>query len=186
KKVPLQTGDAGYSWVKEGDPKPVSKLAFSNGITLGPAKCQAIVVVTRELTKLSVPGMEGALRDVLISGLTQFTDRSLLDPASTAIAATRPASLTAGTTPITSTGNYPVDVQSLLSAFFTGAPNALAPVLVVNAAHASAIRRMNGGGGVGLPVIVSEAALGNTIAIDPAAVFVADAGVEISVSREAS
>ena len=28
-KVPIQTGDAGYVWVAQGAPKPVSKLAFS-------------------------------------------------------------------------------------------------------------------------------------------------------------
>ena len=55
-KVPIQTGDAGYAWVKQGDPKPVSKLAFSNGVMLGPTKATAIVVVTRDLVSLTVPG----------------------------------------------------------------------------------------------------------------------------------
>jgi hypothetical protein len=185
-KAPIQTGDAGYAWVKQGDPKPVSKLAFSDGLTLGPTKCVGIVVVTRELTKLSVPGSEAALRDTLIAGLTNFTDKSFLDPASTAIAETRPGSVTAGTTPISGTGNLAVDVQTLLTAFFAGAPNAIAPVLITNAAHGAAIRSMNAGGGVGLPIIVSAAAVSNVIAMDPNAVFVADDGVAIDISREAS
>ena len=44
---------------------------------------------------------------------------------------------------------------------------------------------MNAGGGIGLPVIVSEAALGNTIAMDPAGIFVADDGVAIAASEQA-
>ena len=185
-KVPLQTGDAGYTWVKQGDPKPVSKFTFGNGVTLAPTKAAAIIVVTRELVQVGVPGSEQALRDTLISGLTAFTDKSFLDPASTAIAETRPGSVTAGTTPVTATASYAADVASLLAAFFTGAPNAIEPVLIANAAHAAAIRSMNSGGGVGVPVIVSEAAGNHTIAMDPSGVFVADAGVDIDISREAS
>ena len=185
-KVPVQSGDAGYQWVAEGAPKPVSKLAFSTGISLGPTKATGIVVVTRELVTLSVPGAEAALRDTLIGGLTSFTDKSFLDPASTAIAGTRPGSVTSPTTPVASTGNYATDVQTLLTQFFAGAPNAIAPVLIANAGHAASLRSMNSGGGLGLDVIVSEAALGNTIAMDPAGVFVADAGVAIDISREAS
>lgn len=185
-KVPIQTGDAGYVWVKQGDPKPVSKLAFSNGVTLGPTKASAIIVVTRELITLTVPNAEQALRDTLIAGLTSFTDKSFLDPASAAIVDTRPASVTNGTTPVAGTGNLAADVQALLAAFFAGNPNAIDPVLICNAANGAAIRSMNGGGGVGLPIVVSGAALGNVIALDAASVFVADAGVEIDTSREAS
>ena len=185
-KVPLETTGSSYSWVSESSPKPVSAMGFSSGITLAPTKCLGIVVVSRELVELTVVGMEAALRDTLIGGLTAFTDKSLLDPASTAIAGTRPASLTAGTTAITSTGNYAADVQTLLTAFFAARPGAQNAVLITNAGHAAAIRSMNAGGGVGLPVLVSEAALGHTIALDPVGVVVADTGIDIDISREAS
>jgi hypothetical protein len=185
-KVPIQTGDAGYAWVAEGVTKAISKLAFSDGVTLGPAKALGIVVVSDELTKLSAPGTEVALRDTLVAGLTSFTDKSFLDPASTAVAGQRPGSVTSGTTPIASTGNYAADVATLLDAFFTARPGAADAVLICNAGHAAKIRSMNAGGGVGLPVIVSAAALGNTIALDPAATFVADTGVAIETSREAA
>ena len=69
-KEPIQTGDAGYGWVAQGAPKPVSKLAFSDGVTLQPTKCVGIVVLSRELIKLAVPGAEQSLRDTLIAGLT--------------------------------------------------------------------------------------------------------------------
>jgi len=184
-KVPIQTGEAGYVWVAQGAPKPVSKLAFSDGVTLQPTKCVGIVVLSRELIKLAVPGADATLRDTLIAGLTSFTDKSFVDPASTAVANTRPGSVTAGTTPIASTSNYATDLQTLLAAFFAGRPQAQAPVLITNAAHAAAIASMNAGGGVGLPVVVSEAALGNTIAMDPAGVITADDGVAIAASEQA-
>jgi hypothetical protein len=184
--IPFQSQDAGYQWVQQGAPKPVSKLAFAPGTILAPLKAAAIIVVTRELTQVSVPGAEVALRDTLIQGLTAFTDRSFLDPASTAIANTRPASVTSGTTPITATASYATDVATLLAAFFAGAPNAIAPVMVANASHASQLRTLNNGAGPGLPIIVSQAALGNTIVLDPNQILVADNGVSIDASSEAS
>lgn len=185
-KIPLEDTSANYSWVAENAPKPISKMAFSSSITLAALKHLGIIVVSRELVELAVAGMESALRDTLVNGLTAFTDKSFLDPASTAVANTRPASVTAGTTPITATASYQTDVASLLTAFFTARPNAQNAVLITNAGHASLIRSWNGGGGVGLPVLVSDAALGNTIAMDPAGVFVADDGVDVDVSDQAS
>lgn len=185
-KVPQEDVGANFFWVAEGAVKPVSKMSFSNNILLPPLKGQGIVVLSRELVELAVKGFPGAMLDTLVAGLTSFVDKSFLDPASTAIAGQRPASVTAGTTPIASTSNYAADVASLLTAFFAGRPNAQEPVLVTSAGHAAQIRSMNGGGGVGLPVLISEAALGNTIALDGSGIFVADNGVEMDVSEQAS
>jgi hypothetical protein len=184
--VPMETTGANYVWVQENSPKPVSAMAFSNAVQLDALKAQAVVVVTAELVKLAAEGFQGALADTLTDGLVAFTDRSFLDPASTAVASTRPASVTAGTTPITATASYPADVQSLLTAFFTARPNAQDAVLIANAGHAAQLRTLNAGGGPGLPVLVSEAALGNTVALDPAGVFLADDGIDIDISSEAS
>jgi hypothetical protein len=185
-KIPLEDTAANYFWVAEGQVKPISQMAFSNNIMLPPLKGQGIVVVSRELVELAMAGFPGALLDTLINGLTAFVDKSFLDPASTAIAGQRPASVTAGTTPVTSTGDYAADVQSLLTAFFTARPNAQDAVLIANAGHAAQLRTLNAGGGPGLPVLVSEAALGNTIAVDAAGVFLADKGVEFDVSEHAT
>jgi hypothetical protein len=184
--VPLEDVGANFYWVAEGQNKPISKMSFSNNITLPPLKGQGIIVLSRELVELAGRGFPGAMFDTLVAGLTSFVDKSFLDPASTAIAGQRPASVTAATTPITATASYATDVQSLLTAFFAGRPNAQEPVLVTSAGHAAAIRSMNAGGGVGVPVIISEAALGNTIALDGAGIFVADNGAEIDQSDQAS
>ena len=77
-------------------------------------------------------------------------------------------------------------MQSLLTAFFAANPNAQSAVLVTSAGHASTIRSWNGGGGVGIDVLISDAALGNTIAINPQGIVVADKGAVIDISRDAS
>ena len=123
-KVPLQTADPGYTWTKQGDPKPVSKFAFSDGVLLHPTKCTAIVVVTKEL--ISTP--DGRGRGACISRCVDLGResvcgmKSFLDPASTAIPDTRPGSVTSGTTAIAATAHYTADLKALLAAFFTARP----------------------------------------------------------------
>ncbi len=185
-KIPVQTSGSTYQWIPENGYKPASAMAFSNGVTLGLLKHAAIPVVTRELVAAARAGFSGALIEALEADLTDYTDRQFLDPLVAAVANKNPASVTNGTTPVASTGVYATDLQTLLAAFFTGAPNVLAPVLITNAAHAAAIRSMNGGGGVGVDVIISGAAGGITVAMDPSQVFVADKGVTVESSKEAS
>ena len=185
-KVPVETGGANYQWISENAPKPASAMAFANGPTLAPLKHASIVAVSQELIELSVAGMEGALRDTLINGCVAFTDKQFLDPAVAAVAGKNPASVTNGTTPVTATASYQNDVTALLAAFFAANPGAQDAVLITNAGHAAQIRSWNSGGGAGLPVIVSDAALGNTIALNPHGILVADAGCAVDISREAS
>ena len=183
-KVPVQTSGAVYQWVPETGYKPASALAFSTGVTLGLLKHAAIVVVTRELVQAARAGFSGALIEALESDLTAFTDTQFLDPTVAAVAGKNPASVTNGTTPVASTGTYATDVQSLLTAYFAANPRR--PVLITSPAHASAIKSMNGGGGLGVDVIDTEAAGGITVAMDPSGVFVADHGVEVNSSSQAS
>ena len=166
--------------------KPVTNLAFSNGVTLTMTKLGAVPVLTRELQVAAKAGFPAALIDALESDITVATDRAFLDPANVAVPTVNPGSITAPTTPIASTGNYTTDVQTLLTAFYTGRPSAQSAVVVTNLAHANTIATMNSGGGIGVPVLVSEGALGNTIVLDPGGVFLADAGIEIDASTETS
>ena len=98
--VSTQTGDASFAWVAENKTKPISKFAFSN-VRLDPAKVSGIVVLTKELARLSTPGSVPEMQNALAAGLAQFVDSRFLDPAITAIAGERPASITAGLTPVT-------------------------------------------------------------------------------------
>jgi hypothetical protein len=184
----VETQGASYYWVAQGAPKPIGKMAFDQGVTLGPTKIVGIVVVTDELAKLTSPGMEGALRTTLIAGLTEFTDRQFLDPAVGIVPDVHPPSITNGLTPVASTGDLVTDVATLLQTFYTARPSAENAVLIMGGAAAAALTGVSGrpGTAYGLPVLISAAALNNVIVLDPGAVFVADGGVKIEVSKEAS
>jgi len=181
--VPGQTAEANYQWVGENSVKPVSKLAFSAGLTLKPTKANGIIVLTKEFLKLTTPGTAQALQDTLISGLTTFVDKAFLSTAA-AVAGTSPAGILNGTTPVAGTGNLQTDVKSLIAAFFAARPGAQDPVLIAAGGNAAAIRGMQPG--FGLTVIASEAALTNVIMLDPRGVFYSDGGVSIDVSQYAT
>lgn len=183
-KVPLQSVGAVYQWVPENGYKPASALGFTTGVTLAPLKHAAVTVLTKELVTAARAGFPGALIEALEADLTNFTDTQFLDPTITAIAGARPASVTNGTTAVTSTGVYATDVQSLLTAYFAANPRT--PVLITNPAHASAIRSLNGGGGLGVAVIDTTAAGGITVALDPSGVFISDSGIKVERSEQAS
>lgn len=184
-KVPYQTGEANYVWLVQGGPTPVSKLSFSDGITLPPTKVLGLVVLTEELVKLSNSGTTPAMQRALVNGLNAFVDKSFLDPASTLIIGTRPGSITSTAgAPLTGTADVVASVKALIAAFFAARPGALAPVLIANGVYAAAIKGQVPGFGV--EVITSEAALNNIIMLDPGAVFYADGGLEIQYSREAA
>jgi len=192
-RTPVQTSAGSFYWTAEGQPKPITKLAFSVGITLPMLKGEGIVVVDHELAKLVTPGTESALRDALIDGLTSFTDHQLLDPAVAAVGGKNPASITNGLTPIAASGNVDTDVAAALAALFTARPGATGAVVLCSPAIASKLAgtgnnldaRVAGGTVHGAVLVPTDAALSNIIAIDPAAVLVADAGVRLDISNHA-
>jgi len=184
-KVPFQSGDANYVWLAEGAPTPVSKLSFTDGITLSPTKALGVVVLTDELVKLSNAGTTPAMQKALTNGLNAFVDRSFLDPASTAIAGVRPGSVTStAPAPLTGTADVVASTAALIDAFYTARPTALAPVLITGGRYAATLRRP--ANSFGLEVITSAAALNHIIILDPEAVFYADGGLEVQYSREAA
>jgi hypothetical protein len=192
-RTPTQTGGGTYFWVAQNTPKPITKLAFAQGIVLPPLKAEGLVVVTRELAELVTPGTETALRDTLVEGLTSFTDHAMLDPAVAAVGGQTPASLTNGLTPIAASGNVDTDVSAALSALFTARPGASGAVIVCSPATASKLAgtgknldvRLAGGTVHGATLVTTDAALANIIALDPAGVLVADDGVRLDVSDHA-
>lgn len=182
-KIASETAAAAYTWVAENSVKPVSAMAFSNGFTLTATKTAAIIVLSKEFLTVTNRATAKALQDELVAGLVGFVDKSFLDPTSTAIAGQRPASITAGTTPVAGTGNLQTDVKSLLTAFYAARPGAADPVLIAGGGNAAAIRGMQPG--FGLTVIASEAAGTNVIVVDPSGVFVAANNVEVEYSDKA-
>jgi hypothetical protein len=192
-RTPVQTGAGTYFWVAQGAPKPMTKLGFASGLILPPLKSEGLVVVTRELAELVMPGTEAALRDTLVAGLTSFTDHQFLDPAVAAVGGKNPASITNAATPIAASGNVDTDVAAALAALFTARPGASGAVIVTSPAIASKLAgtgknidvRVAGGSVHGAALVTTDAALSNIIAIDPSGVLVADDGVRLDVSDSA-
>lgn len=186
-KIPIQTTAASYAWVGEGIAMPVSALAYGDGGTLDVRKSGVIVAVTEELVKMAVPGADVAMRDDLVEGLRLYQDKALLDPASTAIAGIRPASITNGLTPVATSASFQADVQKLIDTFFAARPGARRSTvrLIANGQRAYQLATLYPNGAP-IEVVDSEAAGNNLIILDTRALFVADGGIDLDVSRESS
>jgi HK97 family phage major capsid protein len=198
-KIPAQTGGGTYGWVGEQKPKPVTKLTFSS-LTVPYHKTAGIVVITEELARLSSPSAEDIVRADMIAGITAFVDAAFIDPAKAAVANVSPASVTNGTTPITSTGPMG-DLVAIAAAMTAGnmpiqnltyimSPNnAYVLGLLRNTAGNQMFPGMSASGGTvnGMKVVTSGAAGTNVIGVIPELVLYADdGGITIDVSREAS
>ena len=116
-RVPIgsQTSGGSASWVGEGMAKPLTYFEVAR-TTLEPLKVAAIVVVTEELLRYSSMAAEQWLRDQLVAALRERLDLDFIDPAITAIAGTRPASITNGVTTVTSAGSSADAVRADIAA----------------------------------------------------------------------
>lgn len=210
-RIPRQTAGTSGTFVGEGSPTPVGKLATDN-ITLPWAKASTIVVITTELARLSNPSAEALVRQDMIDGIAQYLDKRLVDPAYPGVTAVSPASLTNGVTAKQSTGAtlaaLDADVRSVMTTFANAELGLGSGVWVMSAAQAIRLSMMrtnqdfkafpeltvNGGMFYGLPVIVSNNVVGSgspgdqyMILVDQSNILLADDGqVMIDVSTEAS
>ena len=205
-RVASQTQGSTVGWVGEGMSKPVSELKFAE-VLIGWAKAAGIVVITKELAKLSTPQAEGLIRDDLAKSMRQFLDQQFIDPAVAAVANVHPASVTNGVTAIPSSGStiedIIADMQTLFGnltlghvsptpggAWVTTPAIAIALSMAINVQGGPAYPTMtpNGGTFMGYPVIVSESvptALMIFIA-QPEVYLSEEDGIEIDVSEQAS
>jgi len=202
--VPSQTGGGTYSWVGQGNAKPVTSAAFAT-VTVPFAKAAGIIVLTEELVRLSTPSAEATVREEMIAGMGQFLDTQLVDPAVAAVANVNPASITNGAATAAASGatgaaaradlaarvatftaaNIPLDgavwLMSDSTAFGIGLSlNALGQPLFPGVGR-------EGGTIMGIPVVVSNN-VGNRVILvhAPSILFADEGGVSIDVSREAS
>ncbi len=202
--VPSQTGGGTYSWVGQGNAKPVTSAAFAT-VTVPFAKAAGIIVLTEELVRLSTPSAEATVREEMIAGMGQFLDTQLVDPAVAAVANVNPASITNGAATAAASGatgaaaradlaarvatftaaNIPLDgavwLMSDSTAFGIGLSlNALGQPLFPGVGR-------EGGNIMGIPVVVSNN-VGNRVILvhAPSILFADEGGVNIDVSREAS
>ncbi len=210
-RIPKQTGGGDAYWVGEGAAKPLTQFAFDT-VTLRWAKCANIAVITEELARFSSPAAEELVRNGLRDALVARIDLTFVDPAITAIADTRPASITNGISATATSGTDSAaaraDVQALFGKFIANNLSPAGSVWIMNATTALTLSMMrnaldqpefpditmNGGTYFGLPVITSQhmAAAGapatsNIILVNAGDILLADDGtVTIDASREAS
>jgi HK97 family phage major capsid protein len=202
--VPSQTGGGTYQWVGQGAPKPVGKLQFG-ATTLAITKLAGIVVITEELARNSTPAAEEVIRTDMINGIAQVQDIEFTDPTKAPVANVTPGSVTNGVTPITSAGTSPAngrtDIVALLAALAAAGLNVAEATLIMSQTNALALGASlnalgqslfpgldaTGGNALGVPVIASQAASSNVIALHGPSILKADdGGVTVDVSREAS
>lgn len=202
--VPSQTGGGTYSWVGQGNAKPVTSAAFAT-VSVPFSKAAGIIVLTKELVRLSNPSAEALIRNEMIKGMQQFLDVQLIDPAVAVSAGVNPASITNGAPTAASFGVTAAFArQDLVRAAqaFTAAElslsesvwimnesNALALSIALNALGQPMFPGFTGEGGtlMGAKVVVSNAATTKLILVHaPSILFADEGGVQIDVSEQAS
>ncbi len=110
------TAGATATWMGPGKPMAVTKDAMQ-AFTFPERKLGAIKVVTEEVVKLGGLEAEAYLDSELEAAPVELLDSSFLDAANTGITDEKPASVTAGVSPITSSGSAVADVAALIAAF---------------------------------------------------------------------
>jgi HK97 family phage major capsid protein len=197
-RVPAQTGGGTYGWVGESLSKPVTKLSFAS-VTLTIHKAAGIVVFTEELARNSTPAAEDVVRRDMVEGIAQFLDSQFIDPAVAAVAGVNPASVTNGVTPIVSVDNVIADLRAIFAALGAANIDPSGGTLLLSPGNAFALATymvsgmfvfpaisMTGGTLVGVNVVTSSVLGSNVVFIARNTVMMADDGIMIDISREAS
>lgn len=203
--IPRQTAGTEGDWVGEGARKPVGRLTTDN-IEFKFTKIAKIVAITEELARFSNPSAEARVRQDLIEGIQVRMDRTFADPAVTAIAGIRPASIfngadTAGSSAATIAGVI-ADVKAAMATFtaaelpvdqivvLTTPTLAVALSLMRTTLDAPAFPGMTPSGGnlLGFPVYTSSLVPSGYVEFFiPGEVLLADDGqADVSVSNQAT
>ena len=172
----VQISNASASWVGQGASKPVTAMTFA-AAGLYPLKLVAQIVVSDELADLSSPVALQLVTPALISASAAAEAVALLDPASSAVPNVRPASLTAGLTPIAPVGDLQDNVGQVLDAISGGDPTR--PVLIMTLGNALRLRNLKDLAALGVRLVISSAAGSSIIAIDADGLLVTEFGIEI-------
>jgi HK97 family phage major capsid protein len=194
--IPAATSGAFVAWSGEGVPTPVGALGIDS-VTLGTEKIAGIVPITRELATATDDDALALIERDLLAATAAFSDRALLDPSLTAVAGVRPASITSDADVVTF-DDAEQAVTDLFAAVSSG--EAIAPTFITSptgALYLATVRATDGtrlfpdvgllgGTLLGVPLLVSSAVQGALILVDADALLVADRGVAIDGSEQAT
>ncbi len=210
-RIPRQTAGSTGSFVGEGLPAPVNAMAFDN-VTLPWAKAECIVVITKELARLSSPSAEALARADLLAGISEYLDKRFVDPSFAGVANVSPASITWGVTGLPSSGSTVAaitnDAEAMIRAFVTARLSLQTGVWIMSPETALALSMVrgtqdnfmfpeisqNGGTFFKMPVITSKSVTaagspndGHILLVDQREILLADDGqMMIDASAEAS
>jgi HK97 family phage major capsid protein len=184
------------SFITEGEMIPVSALAFGALAVLSPATVAVIVPFSEELVRSADPAAFGVIQRDLSRALALAQDDALLD-GEAAVPNGRPASILEGVSAKVG-GSLEEDVEALVKAVRGGESES--PVFITSlsgALYLATARSANGerlfpdvtllgGELLGAPVLIASAAGSKLIFMDGAALWYADAGVELETATDAS
>jgi HK97 family phage major capsid protein len=199
-----QDGAATGFWVGQSKSIPATTADFST-VNLTPLKVAAIAVTSNELLRDSSPAAELLVRDSLAEASAQRVDNTFLSNAA-ASSGVSPAGILNGVTALGSNGQDDAavreDLKELLAPFITAKiptsgislvmhPNLAVSIgLIANALGQDAFPNINADGGSlrGFPVVTGHnVGATHIIAVKGSEIWkIADGGVEISLSREAT
>jgi hypothetical protein len=194
--VPLLTRMLGLAtgfsaaWVGEGKAIPVGSATFSQE-TLPARKLAGIGVFTEELLRSADPKAEMIIRDDMVKAISEAIDQGFIDTANAGVPDVAPPSITYGVTPVLQTGSAREDIKALIADFKGDLENAVligSPETFADMADPLELPRLGvrGGDAIGIPAVPTKA-IGDSIAlVDPTGIAIGDAGVDITVSREAT
>lgn len=192
-KIPRETG-AGITggWVGPGAPVPVQATAFAT-IIEEHFKYGVIVPLSQELFQFSNPSAEATIRRTVLGGLAAAIDNQLLLPTVAVSAGVNPASITNGSTEITTTGTtaaqIAADLAGMIAAVTT--PGPLVWIMKPKTMYRIALVLGSQAAGLpntlfGIPVIASINSPAQIALIDPGAILYSDTGqFDLDVSKQA-
>lgn len=201
--VPVETSGVGGAWLAPGAGIPAAAAAFDT-LALDAFSAGVIVVLTGDLLRLIAPASEENIRQSLVAGVAEFIDTQFLDPSITAIAHTRPASITNGAQQISSTGSTAALITADLSNMLDAVDDLISPAWIMNAKTCANLALTLGqpdikiinGFLLGFPIICtksSPAPVGSpavprllTLVDANAVVLADDGGADITVSTQAT
>ena len=200
-----QAGFGGV-WAGEGQPKPLVR-GYLDQLQLPRTQAGGIVMFGDEMGRLMRPEHVRAVRDAMVRALAGYLDQQFLDPSVAASANVRPASITSGGTAISSTGSTAaailVDLKNMLAAMSDDIRN---PVWIMRRRDAIYLAGLLTAGNslmfptmpntlLGIPVLISNSIPGSAgspatdryvVLVDGSSVLLAEGGVEITATREAT
>lgn len=148
---------------------------------LEPTKIAALTVASDDATRRADVNVPRLIRSQLVAGLAAALDMALLDPASTAQAHIRPASLVAGQS-AQLTGTVTEAVGAALHAVSMGAP--LRPHVALSWAHAVTVpgllRDLRD---TGVEILITPGAGDEAVAFDAASLVLAVGAADVELSR---